>query len=156
MPETKLLKYYIAIGLPEIKQPPRAATHARLLQWARALPDKDKVMVRRMLTCLNLHNYIKKDNKLTYALWTKRDRDGSRIRSRNRRIFLKLGLVKKHDGSHIHHIDGNIYNNHRSNLQVVNGRAHKHAHNSHVADAVCARFLRHLRTLKRRPRIRKQ
>ena len=146
--DTKKIKKFIRFGLPNIKQPPKRTTHAQLLEWARKLSDNDKTFVRRMLACLNIRGYIKRDDKLIYALWTKRDKEASKIRSRNRRLFLKLGLVKVGDGKHIHHRDGNVFNNSMSNLMIVDGTKHKKAHTNLDAEAVCSRFLHRLKKLK--------
>ena len=40
-------------------------------------------------------------------------------RNKARRRAIKLGIVKKGDNKHIHHIDGNPQNNAKTNLQVV-------------------------------------
>ena len=42
-----------------------------------------------------------------------------RQRSKNRALFMELGLVKKGDGSQIHHINGNPFDNAVSNLKVI-------------------------------------
>jgi len=43
------------------------------------------------------------------------------LRNKNRREALKDGRVKKGDGKHIDHIDGNPKNNSKQNLRVVSG-----------------------------------
>ena len=47
------------------------------------------------------------------------------LRNKNRTQFKKAGLVKKGDGKHVDHKDGNPRNNSRSNLQVVPGRKNR-------------------------------
>lgn len=46
-------------------------------------------------------------------------KEAQRQRSKNRTLFIELGLVTKGDGSQIHHVNGNPYDNHVSNLVVV-------------------------------------
>ena len=46
-------------------------------------------------------------------------------RNRNRRQLQKGGKVKKGDGKHIDHKDGNPKNNGRKNLRVVSARTNR-------------------------------
>jgi len=156
MHRLKRWKYLIRTYLPSIKPPHGNLGYDGFLAYARALPDRQKNMLRRMLACLDMNNIIKQDNKLTYALWTRRDREAARIRKQNRQRFTELGLVRPGDGKHIHHLDGNIRNNRRSNLAVVDGVRHKRAHarSNHVANSTCAQFMRRYRAHERKVRSR--
>lgn len=40
-------------------------------------------------------------------------------RNHNRRLFIRQGRVRKHDGKDIDHKDGNPRNNNASNLRIV-------------------------------------
>lgn len=144
----RIWKALVALALPKIKQPNARIGYEKFLQYARELPDNDKVFMRRMLACLDMNKIVRQDYKLTYALWTKADREHNLIRQKNRRKFIKLGLVKRGDGTHVHHKDGNVRNNKMSNLQVVNGKLHKRAHakSNHVANATCKLFVHKLRS----------
>ena len=46
-------------------------------------------------------------------------------RNRNRRQMQKGGKVKRGDGKHIDHKDGNPKNNSRTNLRVVSARTNR-------------------------------
>ena len=46
-------------------------------------------------------------------------KETQRARTRNRELFLKMGLVKKGDGSQIHHINGDPLDNRMCNLMIV-------------------------------------
>ena len=46
-------------------------------------------------------------------------------RNKNRRTAMREGRVKKGDGKHIDHKDGNPKNNSRKNLRVVSGKANR-------------------------------
>ena len=137
--------------LPKIKRPHGNLKYEGFLAYARSLPDTHKTRLRRMLTCLDMNGEMKQDYKLTRALYTKRDIMASKQRNKNRRLFIKLGLVSKNDGTHIHHIDGNVFNNARSNLAIVNGKAHKkaHAQSNVLANLACKSFLKSYRKWKK-------
>ena len=47
------------------------------------------------------------------------------LRNKNRNEAKKTGKVKKGDGKHIDHKDGNPRNNSRSNLRVVSARTNR-------------------------------
>lgn len=130
--------------LPKLSPPHGNLKLPGFYRYARGLKDKDKNMLRRMLACLDMHNIVKQDNKLTYALWTNRDKRANLIRQKNRRLFINLGLVKRGDGTHIHHRDGNINNNKRANLQIVDGKKHKaaHAKANISANMTCTAFVK--------------
>ena len=48
-----------------------------------------------------------------------------RNRNKNRRDFMKKGLVRKGDGKAIDHKDGNALNNKRSNLKIMDHEANR-------------------------------
>ena len=47
------------------------------------------------------------------------------IRNKNRRNAQKRGIVRKGDGLHIDHKDGNVRNNNSRNLRVVRGTVNR-------------------------------
>jgi len=47
------------------------------------------------------------------------------LRNKNRKIALKAGGVRKGDGRHIDHKDGNPRNNSRTNLRIISGRSNR-------------------------------
>ena len=49
-------------------------------------------------------------------------------RHSNREKFAKRGLVAVGDGKHVHHVDGNPFNNDPRNLRVVSADAHRKLH----------------------------
>ena len=143
--------YLIKNFMPRLPTPHGNLRFEGFLAYARKLSDRNKNMLRRMLACLDMNGVIRQNNQLTYALWTDRDRKANRIRSKNRRLFIQMGLVKVGDGKHVHHKDGNVFNNKRSNLSVVDGKKHKksHASNNHVANQTCKAFMAQWRRLTR-------
>ena len=49
-------------------------------------------------------------------------------RHSNREKFARKGLVAVGDGKHVHHVDGNPFNNDPRNLRVVSADAHRKLH----------------------------
>ena len=47
------------------------------------------------------------------------------LRNKNRRAMTRKGGVKKGDGKHIDHIDGNPKNNGKKNLRVVSAKRNR-------------------------------
>ena len=47
------------------------------------------------------------------------------LRNKNRRKLARKGKVRKGDGKHIDHKDGNPKNNSKKNLRVVSGRKNR-------------------------------
>jgi hypothetical protein len=47
------------------------------------------------------------------------------LRNKNRRNAQKRGIVRKGDGLHIDHKDGNVRNNNNRNLRVVRGSVNR-------------------------------
>ena len=47
------------------------------------------------------------------------------LRNKNRRKAIREGRVKKGDGKHIDHKDGNPRNNSKKNLRVVSGKTNR-------------------------------
>jgi len=47
------------------------------------------------------------------------------LRNKNRREAMKTGRVKKGDGKHIDHRDGNPNNNSKKNLRVISAKANR-------------------------------
>ena len=56
---------------------------------------------------------------------SKRMKDERAARNKNRKIFQTGGKVRKGDGKHIDHKDGNPRNNGSQNLRVVSARRHR-------------------------------
>jgi len=52
----------------------------------------------------------------------------NRLRVRNRYRFARAGLVKRGDGTQIHHKNGNPFDNRPSNLQVIPKAQHTELH----------------------------
>ena len=53
---------------------------------------------------------------------SKRMKEERALRNKNRRQAIREGRVKKGDGKHIDHKDGNPRNNSRKNLRVVSAK----------------------------------
>jgi hypothetical protein len=73
---------------------------------------------------------VERDYRVEYALYGSRA-DRKKIhkkRAKNRRAFERKGLVEVGDGNHIHHIDGNVHNNKRHNLEVLTNCEHNKKH----------------------------
>lgn len=155
----RVWKALIVNFLPRLPKPHGNLAYEGFLAYARRLSDANKRMLRRMLTCLDMRDMVQQDYKLTYALQTTRDRKATAARKRTRDTLVALGIVRRGDGTHIHHIDHNVHNNRLSNLRIVKGTVHKREHariNKH-ATATCSEFIaqpalrRVLAKAKRRP-----
>lgn len=46
-------------------------------------------------------------------------------RNAARRMMMKAGVVRKGDGRHVDHRDGDPNNNHRDNLRVISAKANR-------------------------------
>lgn len=92
--------------------------------------DAKKLRIFALYTEAQESGQIKKNYRLIYVLFnsTKKQRNKNKLRTRNRRLFESLGLVTKGDGKEIHHLDGNVLNNHRRNLKVISGCSHRRLH----------------------------
>lgn len=126
----------------------RARTLNGLLSKLKSFSITEKRRMRFFYTCICLNKLVKQNWRIVNAYKTDREVRAGRARVKTRARFVREGKVKRNDGTHIHHIDGNPFNNKDSNLQIINGRAHKHAHTHRhqAADANCAQFIK---TLKR-------
>lgn len=69
----------------------------------------------------------KKTKQSEYRLYhaSERMKKERALRNRNRRQALASGRVKKNDGTHIDHRDGNVRNNSPSNLRVISAKANR-------------------------------
>lgn len=56
---------------------------------------------------------------------SKRMKEERALRNKNRRQAIREGRVKKGDGKHIDHKDGNPRNNSRKNLRVVSAKRNR-------------------------------
>ena len=73
-----------------------------------------------------VRNYELENRYFKQSQWYK---ETQRNRAKNRYIFEKKGLVKPGDGSQIHHVNGNPFDNRMSNLVVVRNQcAHNKLH----------------------------
>ena len=146
MAYVRRVKKFVRIALPNVRQPPRRTTIKQLLDWAKSLPDTQKTKVRRMLACLDIRKVIKQDYRMTRALYTARDKVAAQFRSKNRRLFIKMGLIKPGDSHlHIHHKNGNNLDNRMSNLAIVDSKTHKKHHHNEHAERVCSVFISRLK-----------
>jgi len=68
-----------------------------------------------------------KDSKGEYKKYHKstRMKKERALRNKNRRELTRNGKVRKGDGKHIDHKDGNPKNNSKKNLRVVSGRKNR-------------------------------
>jgi len=69
----------------------------------------------------------KRDYKREYAIYHGKPEQIKRRAQRNktRRNAAKLGLVRKGDGKDVDHKDNNVYNQSKSNLQVMSASANR-------------------------------
>ena len=95
-----------------------------------ALDDNAKRSVYQVYLDGTHRGLVERDYRVEYALYGSRAdrRHIHKLRGNNRDKFEKLGLVRNGDGKHIHHKDGNVYNNKKSNLVVLDNCAHNKAH----------------------------
>lgn len=66
-----------------------------------------------------------KNNRYSEFHASERGKKDRAARNKNRREFERKGRVKKGDGKHIDHIDGNPRNNAPSNLRVVPAKSNQ-------------------------------
>ena len=94
------------------------------------LPDIVKEAVFEVYLDGKHKGVVKRDYAIEYALYGSRQhrKTATQMRRRNRRVFEMEGIVQKGDGTHIHHRDGDVNNNDRSNLVVLSHCAHSRAH----------------------------
>lgn len=94
------------------------------------MPESVKEIIHVMYRDATVTNTITREYDIEYALWKSRKEQKTitAMRQKNRKKFESLGLVTSGDGLHIHHIDGNPYNNKRSNLEVVDPCQHNKKH----------------------------
>ncbi len=139
-------------------RPIHARSRLGLLREIKSRSDTEKRRLRFFVTCLFLNKVVPQDNGVMYALQTQRDRLASLERSRNRALFMRLGLVRKGDGKHIHHRNGNPFDNRMSNLEVVNGKQHKAEHRKEhsCAECKCQAFLKFARLRRSRNKSRRR
>lgn len=106
--------------------------HAFLKDYL-TLAEKNRLF--EIYRTLEIGEMITRDRRAVYRLYgmLPEQRERTRIRGVNRRQFIKDGLVSKGDGTEIHHKDGNIRNNKRSNLLIVNVCEHRRLH-GHVCE----------------------
>ncbi len=69
----------------------------------------------------------KRDYKREYAIYHGKPEQIKRRAQRNktRRMMVRQGLVRKGDGKDVDHRDNNVYNQERSNLQVMSKSANR-------------------------------
>jgi hypothetical protein len=99
-------------------------------QTLKDMPDRVKRVLLAFYTNARISKTVKRDYKLEYALFgsTSAVRRKTKLRNKNRAMYEWMGLVKKGDKTEIHHKDGNVRNNTRNNLQVVDACTHNKLH----------------------------
>jgi hypothetical protein len=128
-----MFEIYLLQNWP-LRNVPTAAQRANITAFHRYLKAQSDYCKRKLFAVYldaRKRGRVKKRNyKIEYILFndTQRSRSRLRKRQRNRQQFAREGLVRKGDGTEIHHIDGNPQNNRRNNLAVVSGCAHKRLH----------------------------
>lgn len=117
-----------------------------LIKQICAFSDKEKRRIRFFCTCLFLNKIVKQNSKIIHAYTTALEKKQNRARVALRNKYVRLGIVKRNDGTHLHHKDGNVFNTTSSNIQVLRGKTHKRFHRHHEADANCVAFLKQLKS----------
>lgn len=133
--ETKLLIYLIKnfYGGTRIT----ARTENGLVRQVENFNDKEKRRFRFFCTCLFLNKIVKQNYNIIRAYTTELEKKQNRSRSALRARYVREGKVKRHDGTHLHHKDGNPLNNKDSNIIILNGSKHKRHHRHLEADRNC-------------------
>jgi len=129
-----ILRYYGGLKI-------KARTENDLIKQISSFDDKEKRRIRFFFTCLFMNKIVKQNYKIIKAYTTEREQHANRIRNKIRSRFVREGKVKRGDGTHIHHKNGNVFDNRNSNLLIVDATKHKHAHRHHKADANCKKAL---------------
>lgn len=71
---------------------------------------------------------LARNYRLERSCMSEEAHEKNRQRLRNRYKLLKAGLVKRHDGTEVHHRDGDWTNNRASNLRVIDRKDHEALH----------------------------
>ena len=77
---------------------------------------------------LRVRDLTPRNSRLSYACEGSLQRRKRSLRGANRDRALRLGLVRKGDGRHVHHVNGDPFDNRPSNLRVVRASAHRRLH----------------------------
>ena len=114
---------------------------------------KRKSSDERLLLYKNIYSpnvirgVLKRDNKLVHILYNSTDKRKAElaVRRKVRYRLEKLGLVSKGDGKQIHHKDGNPFNNHWTNLVILDEEKHRCVHqlgehNCGILTDICQQF----------------
>ena len=70
-----------------------------------------------------------RNHQLSYACESSKRRRARELRARNRAKAIRRGVVRRGDGHlHLHHRNGNAFDNRSANLQVVTASHHRRIH----------------------------
>jgi len=106
-------------------------SHAQFVQYMRNLTDDEAAIALKWYDEFRFNSNMDPDYKALYEIRGKRSpyKEKNRIRARIRKRFEREGKVSPNDGTHIHHLDGNVFNERDDNLVVVKQKDHKCYHN---------------------------
>jgi hypothetical protein len=126
MPFTLIIREYKLVR----PWPKKVKTYTQTLKWLFSWPDYKKDELYQYYIMAIKSRMSPRDHRVEYVLYgsTAREKHKTKLRQKNRKFFQKLGLVSKYDRKQIHHKNGNVYDNRRSNLEVISLCDHHKKH----------------------------
>ena len=109
---------------------PPKTSYTKFLKRLKRLSVPRKRALWEIYKEASIEGLIEEDSRVKYRIFDMlpEEKEKTKARRRNRKLFEDLGLVTKHDGNEIHHKDGNALNNSPKNLKVVNAAEHRCEH----------------------------
>ena len=71
---------------------------------------------------------VPRNSRMSYACEGPVQKRKRALRRANRDGARRLGLVRKGDGTQVHHRNGNVFDNRPCNLQILTASAHRRLH----------------------------